>query len=196
MLPNADLLAVPLLIAFFLITGLRFVFEMPAVLNANWVFRLAIQTAEPSPSSMVRRLMLMLILPWEVLILTPITAQTYGWKVALMQSGTVVVLTVLAVDLLTANFHKIPFTFSTRPDVKQLLLRILGALIAVMLVVPMLAGIEHWMLVQPLRFIGGAIVVAIGWFSLQRYKRGLLAEEQALTFEERAASPFELLKLA
>src|SRR5262249_31413517 len=38
-LPSPEYLVIPLLIAFFIVTGLRFVFDRPVSLDANWLFR-------------------------------------------------------------------------------------------------------------------------------------------------------------
>ncbi len=194
--PNAALLAAPLMIAFFVITGLRFVFDMPAVLNANWIFRLSIKKADPPPNSIVRRLMLLLIVPCEILLVAPFTAYRYGWLVASEHAAAVIVLTVLAIELVSMKFHKIPFTCSKEPDIRQFLFRIVASGFAVMIAVPLLADLEHWMLLQPIRLTGGAVSAAIAWIYLRRYRRAMLPEDTALKFEDRAASQFELLKLA
>jgi len=66
----------------------------------------------------------------------------------------------------------------------------------VLIVVPMLAHFERWMLQQPVRFTVLALLAAGAWFWLWRYKKGMLPAEHTLTFEEQASSAFELLKLA
>ncbi len=59
--------AAPLLLAFFLITGLRLSFEIPATMSANWLFRFAANDIAPNPNAITRRLMMVLVLPWQFL---------------------------------------------------------------------------------------------------------------------------------
>src|SRR5581483_3882137 len=151
--PSTDLLAIPLLIAFFCISGLRVVFEIPAALDANWIFRLAVINPDPPLNSIIRNLMLRIVLPWEVLVLPPLTAQKFGWTMALAHTVTVIALTVLSIDIVLVHFRKIPFTCSSQPETKQLLFRVLGSIFFVLIIVPMLAGVERWMLESPVRFV-------------------------------------------
>lgn len=193
---SVNVFAIPMLIAFFLITGLRFSFDIPAVLNANWVFRSSVERPYPPLRSIALKLALALTLPWQLLLVTPLTAHLFGWRIALAHTATVAVLTILAAELLFAKFRAIPFTCSVQSDIQRFLARILGTLFALLIAVPMLAGIEQWMLRHPTRFIPAVVLVLLAWPFLRVYKRDILDMEQPLTFEERAPSSFELLKLA
>jgi hypothetical protein len=195
-IPNPDLLSLPLLIAFFAVTGLRFAFDMPAELSANWVFRATVQNPQPPPDLVARRLTLAIVLPCEVLLMMPLMARSYGWAVAAMHTVTVVALTVVFIYVVLIKFHKIPFTCSTQRDVKQRLARILGSVFGVMVAVPMLAAIEHWMLLEPARFFVGIVMLAIVCFWMHRYRREMLPQDRILTFEDGAPQAFELLRLA
>ncbi len=194
-LPSATFLAVPLMIAFFVITGLRFVFDLPASLDANWTFRAAVVNPDPPPVITVRKLMLLAVVPWEMLVLAPITWQRFGWKIVFEHTAMVIALSVLLIDAVLIRFRKIPFTCSTHPDSKQLLFRILGAACGVLIIVPMLANLEHWILSESLRLIVMAVLLGTGWYVLRHYKEEQFSENEALTFEDRPAAAFELLKL-
>jgi hypothetical protein len=195
-LPNAGLLAIPLMIAFFVVSGLRFVFDIPAALDANWVFRMALGPEAPEPRFLAKKLMLWAVLPWQVFLLTPLMALRFGWLVALGHAAVVIALTILLIDLLLVRFRKIPFTCSTQPELKQLLARILISVFAVLIVVPTLAAIERWLFAEPLRFIWLFAAVLLAWYLLRRYRHEMLPMDRGLTFEDRPAPQFELLKLA
>jgi hypothetical protein len=195
-LPNASLLAVPLMIAFFVVSGLRFVFDIPAALDANWVFRMAVDPVARDPRFLARKLMLSATLPWQIFVLLPLTALRFGWLLACGHTAVVIALTVLSVETLLLRFRKIPFTCSTQPDLKQLLVRVLVSAFTVLIAVPILAAVERWMLFEPRRFIGFAMALALAWHLLRRYRRDMLPADCALTFEERPVPQFELLKLA
>ncbi len=196
LVPSANLLTMPILVSFFLITGLRFSFDIPAVLPANWLFRSAIEKPSPPLRSVALKLALALTLPWQLLLLTPLMAHFYGWRISLAHTASVAVLTVFAAEVLFARFRAIPFTCIVQPDIQRFLARILGSLFALLIAVPMLAALEQWMLVRPVRFIPAAILIVLVWPFLQSYKRDTLDIYEALVFEERASSAFELLKLA
>ncbi|HEY3938072.1 MAG TPA: hypothetical protein VGL97_11610 [Bryobacteraceae bacterium] len=191
-----NVLEVPLLLTFFLISGLRLVFETPAVLAANWVFRTAPTHPHPSPEAMARRFLRLAVLPWQAAILAPIAAHRLGWPAGLKITAMDMALSVLAIDLLLWNFHKIAFTYIARPDAKQIILRMLAALFAVALLIPLLVSVEQWALSGWLRLALIAALAGAAFFEIARRKRQRQMAEQVLTFEEGPAAAFELLKLA
>ncbi|MBV8895601.1 MAG: hypothetical protein JO051_03745 [Acidobacteriaceae bacterium] len=195
LVPDSDLLAIPLMIAFFIATGLRFAFDMPATLNANWLFRAILEHPSPNPRRPVRKIMLLSVLTWQIAVLLPLTWMRSGWQIAAMHTLWVAVLSTTLIELLLARFQKIPFTCSTRPDIPRLLMRILGAVFGVLIVVPILASMEQSMLLNPLRFIYGGILVAGGWYWILRYRSDASIAEQCITFEDAPPPQFELLKL-
>lgn len=188
--------AMPLLLSFFVITGLRFAFDIPAVLNANWLFRSALDIPQPPPRSVARKLALALTLPWQFMVLAPLMAHFYGWRLAFAHTAVVALLTIFVVDLLFARFRAIPFTCSVQADTQRFLGRILSSLAAVLIIVPLLAQLEHWMLLRPIRFAPPALLIAWVWVAFLRPTRDIGEGDQPLLFEDRPAASFELLKLA
>lgn len=193
---GTNVLAIPLLLSFFLITGLRFAFDIPAVLNANWLFRSALEKPQPPLRYVARKFGLAITLPWQLIVLAPVMAHFYGWPLALAHTAVVAVLTIMLAELLFAKFRAIPFTCSVQPDTQRVMGRILGSVIAVLIIVPVLADIEHWMLLRAVRFIPAALLIAIVWFAFGREKSDAADLDHPLIFEDRPASTFELLKLA
>jgi hypothetical protein len=191
-----NVLAVPIMLSFFLLSGLRFALDIPAVLNANWLFRSAVERPPTPLRAVARKLALALTLPWQIFLLTPVMAHSFGWRMALAHTAVMIVITLFAIELVFAKFHAIPFSYVVESDMQRFLARILGSLFAVLIAVPMLASLEGWMLVRPVRFIPPAICMAWVWFFLESQKRAGFEVDQALTFEERSPASFELLKLA
>lgn len=195
-LPDSDLLSIPLMIAFFIATGLRFAFDMPATLNANWLFRAILENPSPNPRRPVRKIMLLSVLSWQIALLLPLTWLRSGWQIGVMHTLAVGVLSTTLIELLLARFQKIPFTCSTRPDIPRLLMRILGTVFGAMIVVPVLASMEENMLLNPLHFIYGAVLVAGAWFWILRYRSDAAPSQQCITFEDAPPPQFELIKLS
>ncbi len=195
-LPGPEYLAIPFLIAFFLISALRFVFDKVAAFPANWVFRITSDSPWPEPRNIARKLMLLATIPWELFVLPPISAARLGWPLALLHVAAVLASTVLFADLMLLRFCKIPFTCSAQFDVKQLLVRMLGLVFSALVFVPALASFERSMLEQPVRFSGLALAFAVAWYWIARYRRQQSVAGEQLRFEDGPAAPFELLKLS
>jgi hypothetical protein len=192
---RADLLAIPLMIAFFISTALRFSFEMPATLSANWIYRSILEVPSPLPRRPVRTVMLLCVLTWQLAVLLPITVRQLGYSIALTHTAVVMLLSATLVEALLIRFNKIPFTCSNRPDIPTLLMRILGTVFVVMIFVPVLAGIERRMLLQPTRFVFGAIALVAVWYWIVQRRREFSSPTAGLKFEDGPPPQFELLKL-
>ena len=112
--PHEALLAIPLIMSFFLLSGLRMVFSVPAELQANWVFQLAEDENRLDSCSGARKVMVVL----TVLLLVsffPVLAILWGWPIALADLALDLTLSLILVELLLINFRKIPFTCSYQP---------------------------------------------------------------------------------
>jgi hypothetical protein len=178
---GADPSSLPLFTAFFLITGLRFVFDLPAVLAANWTFRAAIGVPDPTPRAIARRFLLFVVLPWQILFLLP-------WQATALN----MLFSALAIELLLRGYRKIAFTCGSKPDTSQMVIRIVGLIVSILVLIPVLTGIERWALRGMWRFGILALLLGAALYALRR-KTG---DEEPLLFEERSAAAFELLKLA
>jgi hypothetical protein len=180
-----DLTKLPLLLAFFLITGLRLVFDIPATMAANWAFRFSANDITPSPNSVVRRLMMMLVLPWQLLpvgsaLLIPLN----------------LAFSILGIEAVLLTFECLPFTYRVHADSRKLVVRFILALSGILFLVPTLVWVEHWALSAWWRYAILTVAISIAWADLRRRRRASEADRPALCFEQRAPSHFELLKLA
>jgi hypothetical protein len=189
-------LELPLLVTFFLITGLRLSFDTPATLTANWLFRLAPDYPQPSAQDMARRFLRLSVLPGLCLLAPPFLATHAGWIPALELTAFDCAFALLGIELLLVNFHKLAFTYAARSDMPQIILRILGALFIVGGVIPLIATVEQWSLSGVWRPALLSGLLSAAFFELDRRRRALPPQDQRLVFEEKPGSSFELLKLA
>lgn len=194
-LPGTDWLALPFLVAVFIVTGLRFAFDIPATFSANWVFRVASIGTNQQPDAIARRFMGTAVLPWEVLVVGALTIRQFGWTIAVEHVATLAVVTLLLIEWLLLDFRKIPFTCSMQIEPRQLVIRMLCCLLGIGIAVPVLAHIERWMIELPARFVVLGLIAAGAWYAMRRHKRETGAYH-SLTFEEQSSAAFELLKLA
>jgi hypothetical protein len=195
-LPNAEWLAVPLVLALFVITGLRFAFDIPAVFPANWLFRIGVDVAAPSPATVARRFMRCCVVPWVVLAVGPITAAEFGWTVAGEHVATIMLLSILLIDVELLQFNHIPFTYTTELDSRRLIWKILGPVFGALIAAPTVAGWERLMLDRPMGFMLFAAFSGASWYLLRRQKQAWPEAAEGISFAERSAASLELLKLS
>ena len=194
-IPEPAYLATPLLIAFLTSSGMRYVFDRPAALAANWVFRFALGESHPHPRTIGKKLILWATIPWEVLILLPFSIMRMGLLSGLLHTSFVILFTILFADFLLLRFRKIPFTCSAQLNIQQLLLQMIGTIFAVWAFVPAAAAIEKWALLMPARLVPLAGVLGCVWYLLARYRREADSDGPSLKFEDGPDPAFELLKL-
>src|SRR5262249_4281815 len=61
---TSEALSIPYIVSFLLIIGLRTVFEIPAEMPANWIFRLMLDPNHQECEPLARKVILCCILPW------------------------------------------------------------------------------------------------------------------------------------
>jgi len=108
--PPAEFLAAPFVVAFCFLSGIRFAFEMPADLRASWVFQLWIDRASQDARPVARRLLHASTLSWLAPVTFATTLHFFSLKDAALHTAIFVAATTLLIEILIANFRKIPFT--------------------------------------------------------------------------------------
>jgi hypothetical protein len=113
--PDATFAAVPIVISFFALLGMRMVFSLPVNLKANWVFRM-LESPDPEADLMaVRKLMLAMGVAPAALISAVAFPAMWGAAAGFRFAGVVLLISLLVLELLMREFRKIPFTCSYMP---------------------------------------------------------------------------------
>lgn len=99
---GAQLLSAPLTVSFFVLTGFRFLYEIPAELPAHWIFRLA---APREPISFHR-----LPMAPVAMIIAAMNFSLLAWMPAAMHTVYCLLLALVLGEALFLGFQKIPFT--------------------------------------------------------------------------------------
>ena len=186
-------LGAPLLLAFFVLTGMRFAFDLPASIDANWLFRLMANDRPEWLQSVCRKAMLAFVLTWLLAIWFPLAGLALGWASATIGALIDVLLFALAVDALLLGFRKIPFTCSFIADRDRLLRVVAGSMIALVFMIPVLVEIEVSILTKlwRLAILLPVIVAAIVALRRKRPEAG-----NATLFDDKGVEPFALLHLS
>ncbi len=158
---------------------------MPASPAANWAFQFSANNIAPSPSAVARRLLMLLVLPWQLL---PVG----GFADVLLNLA----FAALGIDLVLLDFQRIPFTYRVQADSRKIVMQFVLALLGFLILAPFLAWLEQWATREWWHYAIVAAGLAAGWLDLRRRRRAHEGDATGLSFEERAPSEFELLKLA
>jgi len=107
--------AVAFVLGFFAISGFRAVFQFPAELTANWLFRMTEARWTEVSRSATRKLVLTVSLVPLLLLALPLEIAAWNWPTVLEHLAVQLVAAALLVELLFWNFDKVPFTCSYFP---------------------------------------------------------------------------------
>jgi hypothetical protein len=107
--PAGATLAIPLMLMFWVLVGLRAACFVPSELPAGWLFRLAVAERSRSQRRAVRAALLALAAP-PAMVLAALVAAPVGWQAIARHAGFVLLVVVALVDLLVLTIDFVPFT--------------------------------------------------------------------------------------
>lgn len=194
--PNIALLSVPLILSFFLLSGMRFVFTVPAELRANWVFRLSEDHDRKKCLAGVRKAMIVFAIAPLFLVLFPFYMALWGWWPAALHVMFGLTLSLVLVELLLLNFHKIPFTCSYLPGKSNMTLMWFLYWSAFTTYAYSMASLEFRLLQRPVRLIVFNVLALLVWQALVIYRNRVLDSEFRMVYEDAAAPQVQTLDLS
>ena len=118
--------SVAFVLGFFLISGFRGVFQFPAELSSNWLFRITEARWMEVSRNATRKLVLAVALVPLLIFSLPVEILNWGWLTVLEHSAVQLMAGAILVELLFWNFDKVPFTCSYFPGTTSL--AVLGVL--------------------------------------------------------------------
>lgn len=118
--------SVAFVLGFFLISGFRGVFQFPAELSSNWLFRITEARWLEVSRNATRKLVLAVALVPLLIFSLPVEILNWGWLTVLEHSAVQLMAGAILVELLFWNFDKVPFTCSYFPGTTSL--AVLGVL--------------------------------------------------------------------
>jgi hypothetical protein len=193
--PSADLLSVPLILAYFVLCGARFVFDMPAELQANWAPQVIVDREKHDAVRLARKTMLSLIWPPLVIIGLPLYARSSGWAIAAGHTTVVMACTYCLADFLLHRFRKIPFTCAYSPWKQHATVAIILYGLGFLAFTSIPTSLERSVMGHSwaLWLLAAGILGAWQLFRRVRYDE---LDPTDLIFEDSPAPPFEMLNLS
>ena len=192
---SADGLSIPLMLGFILIVGLRIVFEIPVELRSNWIFRLMLNTEKHECEPLARKVMLVSVLPWALLISFPIYAYLGGWVIGCLHTLVVVTWSLLLTNAILIRFRKLPFTCSFPLFQQHSIVTLLGCVFGFFLFAVATPQVEAWAFIEPVRMLVFGPVAAAAWYVPRRMRQNAVDIERELIFEEVPTRAVEVLQL-
>jgi hypothetical protein len=182
--PPAEFLAVPFVLVFCLLAGMRFAFEMPADLRASWIFKLWIDRDSQDARPIARRVLHALTLSWLAPTTFAVTFYFFGSQNAVLHTAILIAATILLTEILIANFRKIPFTCPYPQFESTSGLILVAYLFGFLLVASYLPELEHWSLSDPVRALVFIPLFSAGFAAIHVRRRQLLDMDKSLIFNE------------
>jgi len=194
-LPTPAILAIPLILSYCTMLGVRFVFEIPSDLKGNWVFQISLDKTRHECASLARKVIMTFVLPWVLAIALPLYGYLWGWRVGLLQTVVVIVWSLLLAEILLLRFRKLPFTCSYPPFRDSAIVLVLAYVLGFFVFVIVTSNLEHWTLLNPLSMAWFVAIALAAWYVLFRLKQEAVEMDKELIFEENTSAGFELLDL-
>lgn len=188
--PSEPLLAIPFILAFGIIMGMRLAFEVPASLRSNWVFALWIDAETLRARSIARKILLTFSLVPLIPLCFISSFLLWGLAVALLHTLIFAACVAAFVEVLLLRFRKIPFTCSYPPFQSHSALVFAAYAFAFLIFTSDLPGLDLWALGglwRPLVFLP---LLAIPFAAVHFYRKQMLDMDKRLIFEEPSPSFF------
>ena len=187
-------IAAPLALSLFVLTGLRYLFRHPVELRANWLFRIHQPGKAARLLSGVERFVLycgvapiaLLTLPAEIVVL--------GIGTGLLASLTCLLLSLILMESLLFSFEKIPFTSSYLPGRRPLIETVLRCSVIAVLWVGGLSSVVRWSLNSVALSASVIVLLFAGWWKA-RSARLAWQKIDRLEFEEVQEPAVQVLSI-
>ena len=188
--PSVAFLSVPLILSYCMVTGIRFAFEMPADLRANWIFILLLEHRWKEARRVSRRVLLVFCLSWLAPAIFLTSLFFFGWRTALLHSLILVICTIGLIELSLFKFRKIPFTCSHPPFQSHSGLIAIFYFFGFVAFTTYTAQMEYWAMLSPWRvilFVPLFLAVILG---LHAHRKQMLDMDKELIFEDAPSTRF------
>jgi len=180
--PETSVLALPLVLAFFLTLGLRAAYTVPSDVDANWVFRLSQPRVMPAVDAAAVSTLLLSIVPVGALV-GPV-ALLLGWNrhdAAAMMALDIAAGAVI-VEWTVRDYRSVPFTCARSGDVESLKSRWLGHIVPLVLFAFVNAAIQRRVL-HSNRAVVWYVGIAVAACAIQRLRRRFVTRHATLMFD-------------
>jgi hypothetical protein len=180
--PGLVLASVPLVMLFFMLTGMRSVFAIPVEPKANWAVRVREPADRAGAMAGVRRAMVAAGVAPMVLLVVAALTPLWGISAALRHGVFCLMLGMLLVEILLIGFAKIPFTCTYHPAHSRLRTRWPAYLVAFLAYAYLMPAVEYRVLRTTPRLMVLCAVIGIVIVAIARLRARALSSLPGLDF--------------
>jgi len=189
-------LSVPLVLSFFVLSGMRYIFTIPSELPANWIFRMTESRERRRALDGARTAMIWFGIVPLFVALAPFYVVLWSSGVAFAHLVFSVTISLLLLEALLVDFWKIPFTCSYPPGKANVTILWIFYWLAFTTYAYSIASLESWMVQRPARLIVFYLAAAVLWAGFQLYRRRWDHVGFSLVFEDAADPVVRTLNLS
>lgn len=181
--PGSQILSAQFVFAIFVLAGARLAFGVPTMLSASWAFRFhGPEIAEHCATGARRALVAVGLVPL-LLLLLPIHAVLFGWRLAGLHAACGLLASLGLIEILLAGFPKVPFAAAYVPGGARIRSRLSLYLFGFQAFAYVLAGIESLLLPSPrgiaaMLGVLGALYAYLGWRRRRRSRETVLVYDE------------------
>jgi hypothetical protein len=194
-LPSVDVLSIPLILSYWILLGLRVVFEIPVELRANWIFKLSLDPESTDAVSLARNVMLTFCWLGSLALVFPAYLSVWGLAIGIEHALFVFLAGAFLTELLLLRFRKIPFTCPYPPFRDSAIVSVLICIFGFIAFALVSSNLEHWMLAGPARLLLVLPLSGLTWYGLHKIRQEIAVQHEPLIFEDQHDT-FALLKLS
>jgi len=166
------LLSLPLVISFFLLSGMRFVFNIPSELSANWIFQITERNQKAAYLAGVRKCMWLVIVAPLWAIVLPAYTLLFDLQTAVVHAAYCSLLSLILIEALLWRLEKVPFACSYAPGKIPVVALLCGYWLAFMAYTNIMVVIESYFLQSlPAAAVCLAALAGALWILAARRKR-------------------------
>jgi hypothetical protein len=192
---DSRMLSIPLTLAYFIICSLRLLYDLPTERDANWIFKATVDRRKHNSRVVGLKLMLTMVVPWLFGIVLPLSVGKWGWNVAVLHTGYVLIWSVGLAELLLAGFRKIPFTCMHVVSKDRVLVMLIVFMLGYSFFSTTNAVLEMTFLTHPARIIVLPVILIGLHLGIRAAERDRPASERDLIFEDRPRPSVQILDL-
>lgn len=179
-------LSLPLVVGFFILSGMRYIFTIPTELTANWMFRVSDTDRQRAALNGTRTAMRWFGVAPLFAALAPVFFIWWGPGVAVANLLFSITISLLLIEILTMEFRKIPFTCSYPPGKTNMPLLWAGYWLTFLAYAFSMAKLESWMVKRPARLIGFYLIAMALFAGFELWRRRADAVGVTLIFDDAA----------
>jgi hypothetical protein len=193
--PPTAIFAAPLIFLYCYVLGIRRAFDIPAEVNANWIFRFLLPPTLDQCGMCAAKAIFLLVSP--LIILTSAAFWAY-WGIAsgLLEFVVTTMLCVTLTAVLLLTFRKLPFTCAKRGFQQNAVFRILLAMLGIFPFAMLPAAVQHWGCPSPVRLLLLLPPLGLIWWGIYEVRSRQLDIERRVVFDDPAEDEIAVLNLS